>query len=212
MPNSSKTDRSHIKRHSERAHYDKESIYKIIDEAFICHVSFALDDQPFVIPTIHARSDDQILLHGSKGSRLLQVVKSGAPLSICVTHMDGLVLARSAMHSSMNYRSVVLFGTGEEITDNPKKLEAMEIFFEHLIPGRWRDVRQPNQKELDLTAVVAVDIEEASAKIRTGPPIDDEEDSSLPIWAGVVPFRLAAGKPEEEPGLNEGITLPDYLL
>ena len=112
----------------------------------------------------------------------------------------------------MNYRSVVHYGTGEEITDNPKKLAAMEIFFEHLITGRWRDIRQPNQKELDMTAVVAVDIEEASAKIRTGQPIDDEEDSSLPIWAGVVPFRLAAGEPEEEPGLNEGITLPDYLL
>ena len=211
MPNSSKTDRSHIKRHSERAHYDKESIYKIIDEAFICHVILLWMINHLSFPLF---THDQMTKFCSTDlrSRLLQVVKSGAPLSICVTHMDGLVLARSAMHSSMNYRSVVLFGTGEEITDNPKKLEAMEIFFEHLIPGRWRDIRHPNQKELDMTAVVAVEIEEASAKIRTGPPIDDEEDSSLPIWAGVVPFRLAAGEPEEEPGLNEEITLPNYLL
>jgi len=203
--------RSSIKSHPERGSYHKKTIYKIIDDALICHVGFVLDDQPFVIPTIHARSDDQIILHGSKGSRLLKVVKSGVPVSICFTHLDGLVLARSAMHSSMNYRSVVLFGTGREITDDLKKLEAMEIIFEHLIPGRWQDVREPNQKELDVTAIVAVDIEEASAKIRTEPPIDDEEDCSLPIWSGVVPFRMAAGKPEADPHLEEGITLPDYI-
>jgi nitroimidazol reductase NimA-like FMN-containing flavoprotein (pyridoxamine 5'-phosphate oxidase superfamily) len=205
------THRSKINRLRERGSYNKETIYKIIDEAYYCHVSFVVNDQPFIIPTIHARIDDEIILHGAIASRLLKHVQAGNELCIAVTHLDGLVLARSIFHHSMNYRSVVLFGKGKIITDRSEKLKAANVITDHLIPGRWSDARQPNQKELDSTSFVSIKIEDASAKIRTGPPVDEEEDYRLPVWAGVIPILQVKQKPITDSKNEENISLPDYL-
>ncbi|MEW6324440.1 MAG: pyridoxamine 5'-phosphate oxidase family protein [Nitrospirota bacterium] len=206
------TERNQVKRKPDRGRYDKATIYPIIDEALICHVGFVLDSQPYVIPTIHARQGDRILLHGAKGSRMLKFIQTGGPVCITITVLDGLVLARSVFHHSLNYRSVVLFGRGELIEGQEEKLAAMEVVTEHLIRGRWQEARRPTLQELDATAVVAVPIESASAKIRTGPPIDDEQDYDLPVWAGVVPIRQAVGEPASDPRLKEGIPAPPSVI
>ncbi len=212
MSGFAQTERSKLKRLPKRGDYDREIIYGIIDEALICHVGFVQDNQPFVIPTIHARVDDNIVLHGSKASRLLKYVESGGEVCITATMLDGLVLARSVFHHSMNYRSAVLFGTGRAIEGESEKLRALEAVSEHVMPGRWQDARKPNRKELNATTVVSIPIEDASAKIRTGPPVDEPEDYDLPIWAGVVPIKQKAFTPENDPQLGAGITVPDYVI
>jgi nitroimidazol reductase NimA-like FMN-containing flavoprotein (pyridoxamine 5'-phosphate oxidase superfamily) len=203
--------RSKINRLPSRGYYDKETINQIIDEALYCHVSFAYNNQPYIIPTIHARMNDRIVLHGAKGSRMMKHIAEGNEVCIALTLMDGLVLARSVFHHSMNYRSVVLFGKGKLFENKVKKLEALKAITEHLIPGRWEDARKPNEKELKATTVVSIDIDEASAKIRTGPPIDDEEDYNLPVWAGVIPILQKFDSPVNDPKLNEDIALPNYI-
>jgi hypothetical protein len=203
--------RSKINRLPSRGYYDKETINQIIDEALFCHVSFVHNNQPYIIPTIHARMNDRIVLHGAKGSRLLKHIAEGNEICIAITLMDGLVLARSVFHHSMNYRSVVIFGKGKLLENKVEKLEALKTITEHLIPDRWEDARKPNEKELNATTVVSIDIDEASAKIRTGPPIDDEEDYNLPVWAGVIPILQKFDSPENDPKLNEDIVLPNYI-
>jgi len=168
-------------------------------------------NQPYIIPTIHARMDDRIILHGAKGSRMLKHIAEGNEVCVAITLMDGLVLARSVFHHSMNYRSVVLFGKGKLLENKEKKLEALKTITEHLIPGRWEDARKPNEKELNTTTVVLIDIDEASAKIRTGPPKDDEEDYNLSVWAGLIPILQKFDHPENDPKLNEDIALPNYI-
>lgn len=206
-----KTAQNKVRRMPERGHYDRETIYPIIDEALICHVGFVADDQPFVIPTIHARHEDTIYLHGAKASRLLKQVQAGNPICITITLLDGIVFARSVFHSSMNYRSVVLFGKGQVLETDDEKLAALEVLTEHIARGRWMDARQPSQKELDSTTVVAVPIESASAKIRTGPPGDEDEDYALPVWAGVLPLPSQPLAQLDDPQLRAGITAPDYI-
>lgn len=207
-----KTPRNRLKRNPRRGHYDKETIYGIIDEALICHVGFVVDGQPYVIPALHARQGNRILLHGAKGSRMLRYLQGGGEVCITITLLDGIVLARSAFHHSMNYRSVVLFGKGEMIDGKEEKLSALEALTEHIVPGRWEEVRAPNSKELDATAIVAVPIESASAKIRTGPPIDAKDDYDLPVWAGVLPIRRSVGNPANDPRLKEGVPVPNYII
>jgi nitroimidazol reductase NimA-like FMN-containing flavoprotein (pyridoxamine 5'-phosphate oxidase superfamily) len=206
-----KTARNNVKRLPERGHYDAATIYPIIDAALICHVGFALDGQPFVIPTLFARQDDTILLHGAKGSRLLRHIQSGGEVCITITLVDGIVLARSVFHHSINYRSVVLFGKGAVIAGEQAQLQALESFTERLIPGRWQDARPPNAIELKQTTVIAVQIESASAKIRSGPPGDEAGDLDLPVWAGVLPLRQIAGAPLADPQLRPSVELPDYI-
>ena len=203
--------KSKVNRKPERGYYDVETINKIIDEALYCHVSFIQDDQPFIIPTIHARIDDQLILHGAKASRLLKQISKGNEIAIAVTILDGLVLARSVFHHSMNYRSVIIFGKGVEITDDKQKMKALKAVTDHILPGRWNDARKPNEKELRATSVISVKIDEASAKIRTGPPKDEEQDYSLPVWAGVIPFTQKPSKPVDDPILTKGISIPDYI-
>ena len=204
--------RSKIKRLKERGSYDKETIYKIIDEAYYCHVSFVIDGQPYIIPTIHARIDDEIILHGSVASRMLKHIQAGSKVCIAITHLDGLVLARSVFHHSMNYRSVVMFGNGKLITGKEEKIKAAKAITDHIIPGRWDDARRLNQKELDSTSFVSITIEDASAKMRTGPPLDEEDDYQLPVWAGVIPITQLKGNPVSDPKLAKNINLPYHLI
>ncbi len=206
-----KTDLNRVRRLPARGQYDRATIDAIVDEALICHVAFAVDGQPFVIPTIHARMGDEIVLHGAPASRLLKHIVAGNPIAIAVTLVDGLVLARSVFHSSMNYRSAVLFGHGRILDGDDEKLAALEAITEHLARGRWIDARRPTQQELDATIVVAVAIDSASAKVRTGPPGDDEADYALPIWAGVLPFQLQPQTPVPDPRLADDIAIPTYV-
>ncbi len=212
MSEFAKTSKNRVIRHPDRASYHKEVLYQIVDEAIICHVGFVQDNQPFVIPTLHARHGDNILLHGSTKSRLIKHIEAGNELCITMTLLDGLVLARSAFNHSINYRSVVLFGKGTLIKKNEEKLHALEIFTNYLMPGRWDDIRPPNKRELKATSIVSIPIELGSAKIRQGLPGDDEQDLELPVWAGVVPIREQIGHPINDPGLIDGINLPDYVL
>jgi nitroimidazol reductase NimA-like FMN-containing flavoprotein (pyridoxamine 5'-phosphate oxidase superfamily) len=206
----SQTTRTTLKRLPKRGTYDTEQIYKILDEGFICHVGFIVDGQPFVIPTGYGRQGDQLLLHGSQASRMLRTLKQGVDVCVTVTLVDGLVLARSAFHHSVNYRSVVIFGKATPVEEDNQKLEALRVLSEHIVAKRWDDVRLPTQQELNLTTVLRLPLTEASAKIRTGPPIDDEEDYALPIWAGVVPLAMRAGAPIDDPRLLPNIATPDY--
>ncbi|MCX6047907.1 MAG: pyridoxamine 5'-phosphate oxidase family protein [Chloroflexi bacterium] len=206
-----KTKLNTVKRMPERGRYDKETLYPIIDAALLCHVGFVQDGQPFVIPTIHARRDDSLLLHGAKASRLLKHITSGEPVCITITHLDGLVMARSVFHHSMNYRSATIFGRGQLIEGDAEKLAALAVITEHVMPGRWADARQPTALELNATTVVEILIESAAAKIRSGPPSDDEEDYALPIWAGVLPLRPQWLATINDPRLSDGIELPSYL-
>jgi uncharacterized protein len=206
-----KTEKNSIKRLPKRGSYDRETIYRILDEALICHLGFADGGQPYVIPTNFARIDDTVVLHGAKASRLLKHVESGHPVCVEATIVDGLVLARSVFHHSVNYRSVVLFGTGYLVTDEQEKLSALEAVTEHLIPGRWREARLPNRKELNATSVVSIRINEASAKVRVGPPVDEEEDYALPVWAGVLPLQEMPFSPLRDELQTEEVTLPAYI-
>jgi nitroimidazol reductase NimA-like FMN-containing flavoprotein (pyridoxamine 5'-phosphate oxidase superfamily) len=190
--------RSRVKRLPKRARYDRETVNSILDEGFVCHVGFLDQGQPVVIPTNYARSGDRLLLHGSPASRMLRALSAGGPVCATVTLIDGLVLARSAFHHSVNYRSAVVFGTASEVTGEAEKTEALRLFMEHVVPGRWVQARRPNARELKATLVVAISMEEVSAKVRTGGPIDDEEDYALPVWAGVVPLKLTKGEPIED--------------
>lgn len=205
-----RTERNNVKRVPDRGIYDKENIYTIVDEALICFVGFSIENQPFVIPTIHARKNDTIYLHGATTSRMIKHLEAGNRLCLTVTQLDGLVLARSVFHHSMNYRSAMLYGSGRQ-ADEKEKLLALEIITEKLIPGRWKDARTPNEKELKATSIIAIDIEEASAKIRTGGPTDDEDDYNLKVWAGVIPICQNINKPVDDKLLQPGIDFPDYL-
>lgn len=190
-----KTDRTTVRRMPKRGVYDRPTIEAILDEALICHVGFVADGQPVVIPTIHARLGETLYFHGSAASRMLRTLKDGVPVCVTATILDGLVLARSAFNHSMNYRSVVVFGSAREVTDADEKSRALEAVVEHVVAGRSRDVRSPNEKELKATLVLALPIDEASAKIRTGPPVDDEADYAMQTWAGVLPLALTPGAP-----------------
>lgn len=202
--------RTRLVREAERAVYDREAAYRILDEGFLCHVGFVVDGQPFVIPTSYGRKDDTLLIHGSAASRMLRQLKEGVPVCITVTLLDGLVLARSIFNHSMNYRSVVVLGTAELVDDPAEKLEALRLLSEHIIPGRWADSRQPNERELKATSVLRVPIDEFSAKVRCGPAIDDEEDYSFPTWAGVVPLEMFAGVAVSDPRLDPSREVPAY--
>jgi len=207
-----RTDRTTLKRLPKRGVYDRESVYGILDEGFICHVGFAVDGKPFVIPTGYARVDDRLYIHGSQASRMLRTLAGGVDVCVTVTLLDGLVLARSAFHHSMNYRSVVIFGRATLVEDKEAKAAALFAFSEHVIPGRWAEVREPTQQELTATTVLSLELAEASAKVRGGPPIDDEEDYTLPVWAGVLPLHLGAGEPIKDPRLTSAIETPSYIL
>jgi uncharacterized protein len=204
------TERTKLKRLPKRGHFDRETVYGILDEGFICHVGFAPEGQPFVIPTGYARVDDKLYIHGSAASRMLRTLSGGVDACVTVTILDGLVLARSAFHHSMNYRSVVIFGCATLVDDRDEKTAALIALSEHIIRGRWADVREPTEQEMKATIVLTLPLDEASAKIRTGPPLDDEEDYALPIWAGVIPLRLEAGTPIDDPQLVTGIEAPEY--
>lgn len=206
-----KTSRNEVRRVSKRGKYDRKTIYKILDEGFLCHVGFNVGDQPFVIPTLYARVDNSIIIHGSSISRMLKNVEKGVKVCITVTLVDGLVLARSAFHHSMNYRSVCVFGTGKLIEGDDEKNEALKAVSDNLLNKRWEDCREPNEKELNVTSVLKIEIDEASAKIREGDPIDDAKDYETTFWAGVLPIETTFGKPIDDSKLDPGIELPDYL-
>jgi uncharacterized protein len=205
------TPRTEFRRIPTRGSHDRELIYKILDAAYLAHVGFNVRQQPFVIPTLFGREGDKLYLHGSAASRMLRELESGVPACVTVTIVDGLVLARSAFHHSMNYRSVIAFGTALRIVDPEEKTKALRVLSEHLIAGRWEQVRGPNQKELQATAVLEFVIEEASAKVRTGPPLDDEDDYALPVWAGVLPVKLTAGIPVPDERLASDCELPQHV-
>lgn len=206
------TERSELHRLPKRGSHDPAALHAILDAGFLAHVGFVVEGQPFVIPTLYGRDGDRLYLHGSAASRMLRKLEGGVPACITVTLVDGLVLARSAFHHSMNYRSVMAFGTARAIEDPERKAQALRVISEHLMAGRWDAVRAPYEKELKATAVLEFAIEEASAKVRTGPPLDDEEDYALPIWAGVLPLQLTAGAPLPDPKLTNGATPPEHVL
>ena len=216
------TARTRVVREADRAAYDRETVYRILDEAFLCHVGFVADGQPFVIPTSYGRQDSNLYIHGSAASRMLRNLqikdgqtkdgqgKENVPVCITVTLLEGLVLARSIFNHSMNYRSVVILGKAVLVDDPAEKLAALRVLSEHILPGRWDDSRQPNERELKATSVLRVPIEEFSAKVRLGPPIDDAEDYAFPTWAGVIPLEMVAGKPIDDTRLLPGRSAPEY--
>lgn len=206
------TQRTTLKRLPKRGSHEREVINAILDEGFICHVGFCVDGRPFVIPTGYARVDNKLLIHGSQASRMLRRLSDGIDVCVTVTLIDGLVLARSAFHHSMNYRSVVIFGRATAIEDREEKNSALLALSEHMIPGRWKDVREPTDSELQQTTVLSLPIEEGSAKIRTGPPLDDEEDYSLDVWAGIIPLRMMADEPVSDERLQSDVRIPAYAL
>ena len=211
MSESIPTTRTRVVREADRGVYDRETVYRILDAGFICHIGFSVDGQPFVIPTAYGRKDAHLYIHGSAASRMLRQMKNGILMCVTVTLLDGLVLARSVFNHSMNYRSVVILGKATLVEDPQEKLAALRVLAEHIIPGRWDDARQPNERELKATSVLRVPIEEYSAKVRTGPPIDDEEDYSFPTWAGVVPLEMKAGNPISDPKLSPTREAPLYV-
>jgi nitroimidazol reductase NimA-like FMN-containing flavoprotein (pyridoxamine 5'-phosphate oxidase superfamily) len=206
------TKRTELRRLPARGSHESETINEILDAGFLAHVGFQVSGQPFVIPTLYGRDGDKLFLHGSSASRMLGELQTGVPACVTVTLVDGLVLARSAFHHSMNYRSVVAFGNARKINEPAEKMRALNVISEHLIAGRWNDVRGPSEKELKATAVLEFSIEEASAKIRQGPPLDDEADYDLPVWAGVLPLQLEAKGPIPDSRLADGIEVPQYVL
>ena len=205
------TARTKIKRIPDRGSHDRDAINAILDEALIAHVAFTKDGDPAVLPTAHWRVGDTLYIHGHSKNAMLSAVRGGAPLCVCVTLLDGLVLARSAFHHSINYRSVVIFGQALEVTDTDEKMAALKTFTDKVAPGRWAEIRGPDKQEMKATMVLAIPIEEASAKIRTGPPKDDEPDYALPVWAGVVPIRHVAGSPETDPDMKMETPVPEYV-
>ncbi len=207
-PDFTRTPRTTVRRLPQRGVYDRAAVFAILDEALVCHVGFARDGQPFVIPTIFARVEDRLYLHGSAASRMLGALAEGIDVCVTVTLLDGLVLARSAFHHSMNYRSVVVFGRARLVTDPDEKRAALVAVVEHVVPGRSRDVRDPSELELLATSVLRLDLLEVSAKVRTGPPVDDPEDMDRPCWAGEIPLRLEAQAPVADPQLRAGVEPP----
>jgi uncharacterized protein len=205
------TDRSQLRRLPKRGSHELKTIHEILDAGFLAHVGFNVSGQPFVIPTLFGRAGETLYLHGSAASRMLRELSTGVPACVTVTLVDGLVLARSAFHHSMNYRSVVAFGTARKIEDPIQKTEALRVVSDHLIAGRWEDVRAPYEQELKATSVLEFAMEEASAKIRSGPPVDDEEDYALPMWAGVLPLTIRSGQPVPDPRLPAGTAIPEYV-
>ncbi|QQS40822.1 MAG: pyridoxamine 5'-phosphate oxidase family protein [Acidobacteriota bacterium] len=206
-----KHERNTVRRQASRGKYDRETVFGILDEAFLCHVGFSVEGQPFVIPTLYARDGETIFIHGSSISRMLKNLSEGLRACVTVTITDGIVLARSAFHHSMNYRSVTIFGQGALVEDENEKVRALEVISENVLPGRWADSRGPTKKELDVTSVIAIRIEDAAAKIREGGPKDDKRDYELPIWAGVVPIVQMPLEPVADALLPEGIEVPDYI-
>jgi uncharacterized protein len=206
------TTRTTLKRLPKRGVFDRDLVYRILDEGFICHVGFVAGDHPVVIPTGYGRDGDRLYIHGSQASRMLKTLQTGIDVCVTVTLLDALVLARSAFHHSMNYRSVVVFGRATLVDERSEKLEALRVISDQVIRGRWDDVRLPTEAELKQTTVLMLPLEEVSAKVRTGPPLDDEEDYELPIWAGIVPLRLCAGAPVADPRLPADIEPPEYAV
>jgi uncharacterized protein len=205
------TERTQVKRLPKRGHYERETVYSILDSAFVCHVGFSVDGQPFVIPTNYGRSGDTLYLHGSAASRMLKTLSGGVPVCVTVTHVDGLVLARSAFHHSVNYRSVMILGKARLVEDPAEKMDALRIFTEHVMKGRWNDVRIPTEQELKATIVLSLPLEEVSAKVRTGGPVDDEGDYTLPVWAGVLPLETVVKPPLPDAQRKNDPPIPEYL-
>lgn len=211
MENFTPTARTQVKRLPKRASYDRDVVFKILDEGFVCHAGFAADGQPFVIPTNYGRAGDVLYLHGSAASRMLRTLSEGVPVCVTVTHVDGLVLARSAFHHSVNYRSVVILGTAHVVEDAAEKMQALRAFTEHVMRGRWAEVRPPSEQEMKATSVLALPLEEVSAKVRTGGPVDDEEDYAMSVWAGVLPLRPTPLEPIPDVRLRAGTPVPAYV-
>ena len=205
------TARTRVKRLPKRASYDRDAVYSILDTALVCHVGFALDGQPYVIPTLHVRIADRLYIHGSAASRMLGAAANGTPIAVTVTHIDGLVLARSAFHHSVNYRSVVILGTANLVTDPAEKFAVMKGLIDQVAPGRWDHIRHPNEKELDATSVLSIPIVEASAKIRSGDPLDDEADYAMPVWAGQIPIAARTLAPIADARLAASTTVPAHV-
>jgi nitroimidazol reductase NimA-like FMN-containing flavoprotein (pyridoxamine 5'-phosphate oxidase superfamily) len=205
------TERTTVRRLPKRGAYERDTITAIVDEALICHVGFVVEGQPMVIPTIHTRIGDTLYFHGSVASRMLRSLREGVDACVTVTILDGLVLARSAFHHSMNYRSVVVLGKAREVVDPDEKARVLTALVEHVVRGRSKDARGPNEAEMKATLVLSMELSEASAKIRTGGPVDDEEDYALPMWAGVLPLRLTPGEPEPDEHMAKGAVAPGYL-
>ena len=203
------TPRTTVRRLKKRAVYDKAVVHAILDEGFICHVGFVVETQPYVIPTIYARHDETLYFHGAVASRTLKTVATGVDVCLTVTLMDGMVLARSAFHHSMNYRSVVVLGNARLVQDPEERMLALQVITDHAVPGRWDEVRGPNELEMKQTSVLALPLEEVSAKVRSGPPVDDDEDYSLPVWAGVVPIETHVTKPLDDGRVLPGVTAPE---
>ena len=205
------TERTCLHRVPERGNYDKPTIHAILDAGFVCHLGFEVDGQPYVIPTTYGRADDILYVHGSVASRMLRNVSKGVPVCVTVTHLDGLVLARSMFHHSMNYRSVVVLGTATQVQGATAKLEALKALSEHIVAGRWQEVRPPSARELRATSVLSIPLVEVSAKTRTGPPVDDDEDYSRSVWAGVIPLALRAQEPVPDNRMPGEISLPGCI-
>jgi nitroimidazol reductase NimA-like FMN-containing flavoprotein (pyridoxamine 5'-phosphate oxidase superfamily) len=205
------SDRTRVRRVPQRGAYQRETIEAILDETLVSHVGFVHAGQPVVIPTLHARLGDRLYLHGSAASRMLRTLHKGVPVCATATLVDGLVLARSAFHHSVNYRSVVVFGTATLVEPGDETVKALELFMEKLVPGRWADVRPPTRQELKGTKVLSLPLDEASAKVRTGPPIDEDEDYDLPVWAGVLPLSTEVAQPQPDPRLDPAIETPGYV-
>lgn len=206
------TPRTTLKRLPERGEFDRQAVYRILDEAFVCHVGFAVDGRPFVIPTSYGRIGDKLYIHGSAASRMMRSLSGEIPVCVTVTLIDGLVLARSAFHHSVNYRSVVMLGKAALVTEPEEKFAALKAITEHVVPGRWPDVREPNTQELKATSVLVLPLVEVSAKVRTGPPKDDDEDLAIPAWAGVLPLRMEIGAPIKDDFTPAEIAPPNYVL
>jgi uncharacterized protein len=211
MTQFSPTKRTKVQRLPDRGKYDRETVFSILDEGFVCHVGFVVDGQPFVIPTNYGRLEETLYLHGSSASRMLRTISDGIQVCVTVTLVDGLVLARSAFHHSVNYRSVVVLGRAMPVESAEEKMRALEAFTDHVVPGRWKDIRHPTETELKATSVLVLPLEEVSAKVRVGPPKDDEADYTLPIWAGVLPLPVVAAMPISDPRLIAGLEPPAYL-
>ncbi len=206
-----KTTRNTIKRGAKRGHYDRDTIYPILDTGFLCHVGFTINDRPYVLPNAYGREGDTLYLHGAIGNRMLKQLERGIPVCVTVTHTDGIVLARSVFHHSFNYRSVVMFGTARLVPDQDKE-HALHVVTEQILKGRWDEARQPSARELKITKVLALTIEEASAKVRTGPPNDEAEDYALPIWAGVLPLSVVPGVTIPDPAMQQELPVPPSVL
>jgi hypothetical protein len=212
IKNMKSTNKTKVKRAPKRGFYDKETVYKILDANFICQIAFIYEGYPVIIPTIYGRSGDFVYIHGATVSRMLLELEKGMPISLNVTQTDAIVLARSAFHHSLNYQSVTLFGEAILVSNDKERYEALEIISNQIIPNRWEEVRLPNEKELRATKIVKIPITEASAKIRTGPPVDDNADLDLPIWAGIVPIKTIFGVPIPDPNLKKGNIIPKSAL